>query len=282
MAVQDPLAPDSSRRLPAHLPGSAQIDVAPVARISRRAPGDRVPLSFGQRQIWLRAQFAGELPLYNESVTVRRLGECDHTGIERAFNEILRRHETWRTSFEIVHGEPVQIVHPFMWLGVPLIDLRHLPESAAEGAYRRLCAAGSGADWTSKPTRWCAPSLCGSAGRITASISCCTGYFSIAFRWHRCSSQSSPISTRHSPRAPRRASTSCPSSSVTLRVGSAITATPAAWPGAEHTGRNSWPALYPCSSCRLTALAPGSVIQLCAARLPLARKCACPAQTALR
>ena len=37
----------------------------------RRIPGEPVPLSFGQEQLWLHSQLATGSPLYNEPVTVR-------------------------------------------------------------------------------------------------------------------------------------------------------------------------------------------------------------------
>jgi hypothetical protein len=142
MPVQNTLAADSSRpRLNPDVQRPADIERAPFGPIKRRAPGDAIPLSFGQRHVWLRAQLAGELPLYNASVTLHRLGECDHGIVERAFNEIVRRHESWRTSLDAVRGEPAQVVHPFTWQCVPLIDLQHLPGPEAECEYTRLCAA---------------------------------------------------------------------------------------------------------------------------------------------
>src|SRR2546428_11250532 len=77
--------------------------------IPRREHGERVPLSFAQEQVWLHAQLAPDLPLYNEPVTIHYTGPLDVAAFERAFNEILRRHEAWRTSFGIVDGRPVQI-----------------------------------------------------------------------------------------------------------------------------------------------------------------------------
>src|SRR6266516_7064616 len=94
--------------------------------IPRRAPGKPVPLSFGQQQLWLLAQLIPDTPVYNESVTVHIPGPLDVTALEQSFNEILRRHEAWRTSFPIVNGQPVQVINPAPQLTLPLVDLRHL------------------------------------------------------------------------------------------------------------------------------------------------------------
>src|SRR5271170_7170330 len=95
--------------------------------ITRRAPDEAIPLSYEQEQVWLHAQLATNLPLYNEPGTIRFLGELDVAALEKSFNEILRRHEAWRTCFEIVDGIPVQKVLPSLKVPLPVLDLRGLP-----------------------------------------------------------------------------------------------------------------------------------------------------------
>lgn len=105
-----------------------EVGIRPASlRIPRHAPGERIPLSHAQEQVWLHAQMAPELPLYNEPVTIHYTGPLNVSALERSFNEILRRHEAWRTSFRIVDGEPVQVVHENLSVSLPLFDLRDLP-----------------------------------------------------------------------------------------------------------------------------------------------------------
>jgi amino acid adenylation domain-containing protein len=100
----------------------------------RDTPGP-VPLSFAQEQIWLHCQFAKEL--YNESVTVYRRGKLDALLLEAALNEVIRRHESWRTTFKVIDGQPMQVVQPPFGLRVKQIDLRPLPESQREAEAQR-------------------------------------------------------------------------------------------------------------------------------------------------
>ncbi len=106
--------------------------------IPRRPAGERVPLSFGQQQIWLLGQMAPDRPVYNECVTIRMAGPLDPAALQRGFNEIVRRHEPWRTTFAIVDGEPSQIIHPPPDIALPVIHLEHLPENEREPEALRL------------------------------------------------------------------------------------------------------------------------------------------------
>jgi len=99
------------------------------------------PLSFGQQQMWLLTQLIPDIPVYNEGVTVHLPGQIDVDVLERSLNEVVRRHEAWRTSFPMVDGQPVQVIHPSLPLSLPLIDLRHLsPDEREAEALRRATA----------------------------------------------------------------------------------------------------------------------------------------------
>jgi amino acid adenylation domain-containing protein len=119
-----------------------ELNFRPESRwIPRRTPGERIPLSHAQEQVWLHAQMAPSLPLYNEPVTIHYAGNLSPQALERSFNEILRRHEAWRTSFRVVDGEPVQEVHENLSISLPVIDLRHLPREQRDLAAAEIAAA---------------------------------------------------------------------------------------------------------------------------------------------
>jgi amino acid adenylation domain-containing protein/FkbM family methyltransferase len=108
------------------------------SNVPRRTSESIVPLSFGQQQLWLIAQLMPDSPVYNECVTVHIPGHLDLVALKQSLNEIIRRHEAWRTSFPIVDGQPVQMIHPVLELPVPLVDLCHLPEAEREVEAIRL------------------------------------------------------------------------------------------------------------------------------------------------
>jgi amino acid adenylation domain-containing protein len=101
-------------------------------RVKPRRPDEVAPLSAEQRDIWLHASMAPEVPLYNEAITIHRSGPFHLEALEQALNEILRRHEIWRTSFEQRDGSVYSRVHPDVRLVLAVVDLSHLAEAERE------------------------------------------------------------------------------------------------------------------------------------------------------
>ncbi len=113
--------------------------------IPRRANGKNAPLSFSQQQVWVNCNLAGDHPVYNETMTVMKRGPLNPAILERALGEIVRRHEIWRTTFDIVDGQPVQMVHPAPdTFPIARVDLRTLPEGMREGEAVRLATEEAG------------------------------------------------------------------------------------------------------------------------------------------
>jgi aspartate racemase len=111
-------------------------------QVSRILPRDRAqdppPLSFAQQRLWFLDRLVPGNAVYNESSAVELGGAIDVAALERALNEIVRRHEALRTSFPEVDGKPVQAVSPSLLLKLPLIDLSELLCEQREAEARRL------------------------------------------------------------------------------------------------------------------------------------------------
>jgi amino acid adenylation domain-containing protein len=106
--------------------------------LTRHPPDEPARPSLGQEQLWLHSQMVADLLIYNEPVTVRRTGPLDVSALKQSLNEIIRRHEAWRTNFAVQDGQLVQVINPLLDLELPLIDLRGLAESAREAEALRL------------------------------------------------------------------------------------------------------------------------------------------------
>ncbi len=115
--------------------------LSPTARtraVTRRQGAGPARLSAGQAQLWYFTQLAPDNPVYNLAFTIRKQGECNVDALRAAFNEVVQRHEILRTTFEVVDGEPSQVVQPPSRWELPVVDLSHLPADAAEAEAGRL------------------------------------------------------------------------------------------------------------------------------------------------
>jgi len=112
--------------------------VAALQPISRERP---LPLSFAQQRLWFLDQLEPGNPLYNTPGALRLKGRLDVAALERALSEIVRRHETLRTTFQVVEGNPVQVISAPRSVIIPLKDLSDLDEVDRECETQRLIAA---------------------------------------------------------------------------------------------------------------------------------------------
>ncbi|HVG07844.1 MAG TPA: amino acid adenylation domain-containing protein [Thermoanaerobaculia bacterium] len=97
-----------------------------------------LPLSFGQQRMWFLDRLEGDRSAYHLPVGVRLTGRLDASALERSLREIVRRHESLRTTFPEREGRPVQVIHESMPFSVSLIDLRAAAPAGREDLARRL------------------------------------------------------------------------------------------------------------------------------------------------
>ncbi|MBN1888044.1 MAG: amino acid adenylation domain-containing protein [Thermoflexales bacterium] len=93
------------------------------------APLQIFPMSFGQQRLWFLHQLAPGNAAYNEPTVLQLTGRLDVGALEQCLNELVRRHETLRTSFASVDGQAVQIISPPFPVRLVLIHLEDLPAS---------------------------------------------------------------------------------------------------------------------------------------------------------
>src|SRR5262249_31984256 len=70
--------------------------VMPLRPVPRRGP---LPVSFVQERLWFLDQLVPESDAYNVPAALRLTGALNIPALERALNEIVRRHEALRTTF---------------------------------------------------------------------------------------------------------------------------------------------------------------------------------------
>src|SRR5262249_56552798 len=91
-----------------------------------------------QQRLWFLDQLVPNSPLYNVPSRLKLEGRLDLAALERAINEIVKRHEVLRTRFEVDEGEPVQIIDKWEPQGLEVEDLTSLPWDEREEAARRI------------------------------------------------------------------------------------------------------------------------------------------------
>ncbi|HEU4556927.1 MAG TPA: amino acid adenylation domain-containing protein, partial [Longimicrobium sp.] len=96
-----------------------------------------LPLSFAQERLWFIDRMEPGSTVYNMPMALRLGGALDQAALERSLSEIVRRHETLRTTFAEVDGSPVQVIAPFGGFAVPVEDLSALSEPDREAAVGR-------------------------------------------------------------------------------------------------------------------------------------------------
>jgi non-ribosomal peptide synthetase component F/thioesterase domain-containing protein/acyl carrier protein len=142
ITTTDLIVPDMSAAkralLQQYLGGGLSLSSPASSVIARRPSNEPARPSFGQEQLWIHSQLVTDLVIYNEPVTVRRTGALNVAALKQSLNEIIRRHEAWRTNFAIQDGQLVQVINPSVDLELPFVDLSSLEESAREPEALRL------------------------------------------------------------------------------------------------------------------------------------------------
>jgi len=107
-------------------------DPQQLVRVPRENP---LPLSFFQERIWTYSQTRKAAAAYTVARSYRLLGPLDAEVLCECMTYIARRHEILRTTFAVVDGRPVQVVHPAAPVPLPLIDLSDLPEAERQATH---------------------------------------------------------------------------------------------------------------------------------------------------
>lgn len=95
------------------------------------------PLSSVQRRIFMLSRFEGTGVIYNVFSTRTARGSLDINRVEAVFNAFIKRHESFRTSFQYIHGEPVQRIHKTGDVTLE-IDFHEARGAAVEGVVKRF------------------------------------------------------------------------------------------------------------------------------------------------
>jgi hypothetical protein len=96
------------------------------------------PASFAQQRLWFLDQLDPGQSVYNMVYAVRFESAVDLPVLERSLDEIVRRHESLRTTFASLDGQPMQVIQPHAEFALPVVELRGLPVAERQEQSKRF------------------------------------------------------------------------------------------------------------------------------------------------
>ncbi len=110
----------------------------PQPPIPHRPAGEELPLSHAQQRLWFLDRLSPGTALYNVPRACRFAARLDARSLAWGLEEVVRRHESLRTTFAAAGGRPRQVVRPAGPRPLPVVDLSALPAARREEGGHRL------------------------------------------------------------------------------------------------------------------------------------------------
>lgn len=87
-----------------------ECEPVPALEIHPVAPAEHYPVSYAQRRLYLNKLFDRDAVTYNMPSAFTLEGQLDKTAFERAFEQLIQRHESLRTVFKTEEESAVQLI----------------------------------------------------------------------------------------------------------------------------------------------------------------------------
>jgi amino acid adenylation domain-containing protein len=97
----------------------------------------KLPLSFAQQRLWFLDQLEPGSTAYLMPYAWRLQGLLDAAALEASLTTLVTRHESLRTIFTLLEGDPVQVITPVAPVSLPLRDLTALSEEVRDAELSR-------------------------------------------------------------------------------------------------------------------------------------------------
>ncbi len=114
---------------------SKEAELPAITRISREQD---LPLSFAQMRLWFLYQLEPDSTAFNIPAVVRLHGDLNVEALDQTLSELLRRHESLRTTFKTVDGVPLQVIAPAEPVRLTIQDLSRPDEHERELEVQKL------------------------------------------------------------------------------------------------------------------------------------------------
>ena len=123
---ESPTIAELSPRIEAEIKAEQKLEIPPIVCVPREG---NLTLSFAQQRLWFANQLMPGNSAYNMPAAVRLFGALNVKALEQSLNEVIKRHESLRTTFIEVNGEPVQQIVSTLSVTIPIVDLREFSSS---------------------------------------------------------------------------------------------------------------------------------------------------------
>ncbi|WP_374017841.1 amino acid adenylation domain-containing protein [Paenibacillus thiaminolyticus] len=109
VALRDVFQYPTIEKIAALITGEEQHTYIPIPNTEKR---DYYPVSSQQKRMYILSQLEGAEFSYNVTNIINVNGVLHRPLLEEAFRQLIQRHESLRTGFEIINGDLMQHVHP--------------------------------------------------------------------------------------------------------------------------------------------------------------------------
>jgi amino acid adenylation domain-containing protein len=116
---------------------------ASLTRAPRESSTVALPTSFAQQRLWFLDRLEPGSASYNIFDSILFTGALDVRALRESVNEIVRRHESLRTTFREVDGAPMQLIAASLDIELPVVNLGSLDLAEREEETARLMAEES-------------------------------------------------------------------------------------------------------------------------------------------
>jgi amino acid adenylation domain-containing protein/non-ribosomal peptide synthase protein (TIGR01720 family) len=136
------LTPAQRAMLEKRLRGEGRPDQSKKSGIQHRHTLD-YPVTAEQEHLWLLQQVDPTVYYFNHTHAYLLKGELNVAALERAINEMVRRHENFRTSMPEVDGKPRAVVAPLLQIPLERVDVPEFPVEDRRDRLQALITAST-------------------------------------------------------------------------------------------------------------------------------------------
>jgi amino acid adenylation domain-containing protein len=133
-----PVLAELAERIEEAMRAGSVLVAPPLERVTTL---EQLPLSYAQQRLWFLDQLIPNNTAYNIPIAFRLRGALNVEALEQSLNETVKRHESLRTNFIEVDGQPIQVIAPARNQDLSIVDVTELVSEEREAVVQQLALA---------------------------------------------------------------------------------------------------------------------------------------------